>query len=90
MFAHIALDGVWLVAALAVAVLVGMFVSQYVKDTLKGVPSPLRAALKQTETNALAALKAAEQKAIADATGLLTAAKAAPAPAPTPALKSQS
>jgi hypothetical protein len=73
----IALDGVWLIAGLGVAVLVGVFVAQYVKDKLKGVPAPLRAALSATESAALNELKAAQQKAIADVAGLLAKAKAA-------------
>jgi hypothetical protein len=85
MFSNIALTGVWLAGGLALAILVGMFAAQYVKDLVKGVPSTLRTALKQTEANALAALKAAEQKAIMDVTGLLPAAKAAAPVAAAPA-----
>ena len=79
------LSGLWLAGALVLAYLVGAFTVRYVKDVLKGVPSSLRSALNATETNALAALKAAEQKAISDVTGLLPAIKTA-APA-TPAAK---
>lgn len=79
------LSGLWLAGALVLAYLVGAFTVRYVKDLLKGVPSSLRSALNATETNALAALKAAEQKAISDVTGLLPAIKTA-APA-TPAAK---
>ena len=79
------LSGLWLAGALVLAYLVGAFTIRYVKDVLKGVPSSLRSALNATETNALAALKAAEQKAISDVTGLLPAIKTA-APA-TPAAK---
>lgn len=80
------LNGPWLLGALALTFLVGVFASRYIKDVLKGVPSSLRSALNATETNALAALKAAEQKAIADVTGLLPASKAtAAAPAATAA-----
>ena len=80
------LSGLWLAGALVLAYLVGAFTVRYVKDLLKGVPSSLRSALNSTETNALAALKAAEQKAISDVTGLLpainTAAPATPAAKP--------
>ena len=55
------LSGLWLAGALVLAYLVGAFTVRYVKDLLKGVPSSLRSALNATETNALAALKAAEQ-----------------------------
>lgn len=73
------LTGPWLAGALVLAYLVGAFTIRYIKDTLKGVPSTLRTALNNTEKNALAKLKAAEQKAINDVTGLLPAAAAAPA-----------
>ena len=76
------LTGPWLAGALVLAYLVGAFTIRYVKDVLKGVPASLRSALNATETNALAALKAAEQKAISDVTGLLPAAKAVPAATP--------
>jgi len=74
------LKGLFLFGALVAAYLVGGFTWQYVTDWLKGVPSSLRTALKGTETNALAKLRAAEQKAIADVTGLLPAAPAPAAP----------
>jgi len=78
------LSGPWLAGALALAYLVGAFTIRYIKDVLKGVPSPLRTALNANETNALAKLKAAEQKAINEAVGLLPAASApAAAAAPT-------
>src|SRR5271169_4192931 len=82
----IELSGPWLLGALALAWLAGAFTARYIKDVFKGVPSSLRTALNATESNALSSLKAAEQKAIADVTGLLPAAKAAPAaPAAAPA-----
>lgn len=77
------LSGLWLAGALVLAYLVGAFTVRYVKDLLKGVPSSLRSALNATETNALAALKAAEQKAISDVTGLLPAIKTAAPATPT-------
>lgn len=79
------LTGSWLAGALVLAYLVGAFTVRYIKDTLKGVPSTLRTALNNTEKNALAKLKAAEQKAINDVTGLLPAAAAAPAKTAAPA-----
>lgn len=82
---HLALDGVWLVSALVLCVLVGVFAAQYIKDKLTGVPSPLRTALKATEAAAIAELKKAEQKVIAEVAKKATAAaaaQAAPAPAP--------
>jgi hypothetical protein len=75
------LTGPWLLGALALSVLVGVFVSRYVKDVFKGVPSSLRTALNNTESSALAALKAAEAKAISDVTGTLPGATATTAPA---------
>lgn len=63
---HLALDGFYLVGALVAAVLVGIFASQFVKDKIKGVPSPLRAALKATESQALAALSDAEKAVVAE------------------------
>lgn len=76
---HFALDGLWLAGALALAVLTGIFVAQYVKDKLTGVPSALRTALSATETAALAELKVAKAKVVADVAGLFSKAKAAAA-----------
>lgn len=63
---HFALDGFWLAGALVLAVLIGIFVSQYVKDTIKGVPSALRTALSATESQALTALKDAETAVVTE------------------------
>lgn len=60
------LTGVWLLAGHALAFLVGIFTSQYIKDTLKGMPSQLRTALNAHEKTSLASLKDAETKAIND------------------------
>ena len=75
---HLALDGFWLVGGILLAAVVGIFVAQYVKDTIKGVPSPLRAALSATETDALASLKVAEIKVVTDLAGLFAKATAKP------------
>ena len=76
---HLALEGLWLLAALGAAVLVGVFVAQYVKDKVTGVPSALRTALTQTEATALAAMNDARTKIVAD-----VAAAVASATTPTP------
>jgi type IV secretory pathway TrbL component len=62
----IALDGFWLLGGLALVYLTGVFTAQYVKDKVSGVPSALRAALKATETNALAELEKAKNAVLAD------------------------
>jgi len=84
MLKNLVLDGFWLVGGLALAVLVGVFVAQYIKDKLTGVPSPLRAALKATEASALAELKKAEQAVVAEIAKKATAASAPTPPAPAP------
>lgn len=73
---QLALNGLWLIGALAAAVLVGVFVSQYIKDRLTGVPSPLRTALQSTEASALAALKEAQAAVVTDITNLVSPAVA--------------
>lgn len=99
---HFALDGLWLIGALGLAYLVGVFTAQKVKDTVNGVPGDLRTALSATESSALAEISKAKAAAIADvgklfskaATATAAASPAAPltpAPAPTaaaPAAKS--
>lgn len=86
---HLALDGVALLAALAVAALLGVFVAQYLKDKVSGVPSPLRAALQATEAAAVQSLKDAQAKVVSEVAGALSkpAAKIAAelAPPATPA-----
>lgn len=79
---HFALDGFWLLGALVLAVLIGIFIAQYVKDKIKGVPSPLRTALQATETAALNELEAAKAKVVSDVAALFAKAKSASA-APT-------
>ena len=81
---HLVLDGVWLVAGLGLAVLVGIFCAQYVKDKLTGVPAPLRAALKATESAAMTELKKAEAALVNDI-GKIFVKVNAPAAAPAPA-----
>ena len=66
MLTTITLSGIWLLAGHALAFLVGIFTSQYIKDTLLGMPGALRAALKAHEKTSLASLKDAETKAIND------------------------
>lgn len=66
MFSFLSLDGPLMLAALAVAFVLGVLVSQKVKDFLSGVPSELRAVLKSTEAAALNAVAAAKAKAVAD------------------------
>ena len=66
MLTTITLSGLWLLAGHVLAFLIGIFTSQYIKDTLKGMPGPLRAALKAHEKTSLASLKDAETKAIND------------------------
>jgi len=90
MLKNLVLDGFWLVGGLALAVLVGVFVAQYIKDKLTGVPSPLRAALKATEASALAELKKAEQAVVAEIAKKATAASAPTPPAPSTATASGS
>jgi hypothetical protein len=77
MFHSFALDGLWLIAALAAAWFGGMFTAQYVTDKIKGVPSPLRTALSATEASALAELEAAKAQVVKDVAGLFAKAKAA-------------
>ncbi len=74
------LTGVWLLAGHALAFLVGIFTSQYIKDTLKGMPSQLRSALKAHEKTALSTLKDAETKVISDTMTKLGIAPPAPKP----------
>jgi hypothetical protein len=85
----LALDGFWLLGGLAAAFVVGVFVSTYIKDKIKGVPSSLRSALGTAETDAVAALKAAETKVVSDVAGMFkkstATAKTAAATAVTPA-----
>ena len=66
MLTTITLSGIWLLAGHVLALLVGIFSSTYIKDTLKGMPGPLRAALNAHEKTSLASLKDAETKAIND------------------------
>jgi hypothetical protein len=70
---HFVLDGFWLAGALAAAYLLGVFTAQYAKDTLNGVPSDLRAVLKNVEAKALAALKRSKSNAVADAAAAISA-----------------
>jgi hypothetical protein len=65
MFAF-ALDGPWLVGALAVAFAAGVFSAQYVKDKITGVPSGLRTVLSGAEKSALTLVADAKAKAVAD------------------------
>jgi hypothetical protein len=85
----LALDGFWLLGGLAAAFVVGVFVSTYIKDKIKGVPSSLRSVLGTAETDAIAALKAAETKVVSDVAGMFkkstATAKTAAATAATPA-----
>jgi len=78
---HLALEGLWLLAALGAAVLIGIFVAQYVKDLVTGVPSALRTALSQTEATALAAMKEAHTTIVANVAAAVASASTAP-PAP--------
>lgn len=71
MFEHLALEGVWLVVGLAVAAATGVFAWNYLSDKIKGIPSPLRAALTATETAAVAALKDAQANVVAEVTKTL-------------------
>jgi len=84
------LSGPWLAGGLALAYLVGAFTIRYIKDVLKGVPSPLRTALNAAEKTALARLKAAEQAAVNEAVGILPAPPPAPATATAPAASATS
>ena len=69
---HFVLDGFWLLGAIAVAYLLGVFTSQYVKDKLRGVPSEVRAALRNLEAKALAQAAATKNKAVSDAVSTIT------------------
>jgi hypothetical protein len=69
---HFVLDGFWLLGAIAVAYLLGVFTSQYAKDKLRGVPSEVRAALRNLEAKALAQAAATKNKAVADAVSAIT------------------
>lgn len=81
------LHGLWLLGALAVTYITGVFTSQWAKDKLSGIPGDLRSALTSLETSAKNELAAAKAKVVADTATLLTNAKAkvaadlAPAPA---------
>lgn len=66
------LDGFWLIGSLAVAYLLGVFTAQYAKDKINGVPSEVRAALKNLEAKALATASATKNKAVADAVSAIT------------------
>lgn len=78
----IALDGFWLLGAFALVYLTGVFTAQYVKDKVFGVPSELRAALKATETNALAELAKAKAAVLADIGNIFKKSATATAAAP--------
>lgn len=67
-----ALEGFWLLGALAAVYLLGVFTAQYAKDKLSGVPSELRTALKALETKTTATVLAAKNKAVADAVKTIT------------------
>lgn len=74
-----ALDGLWLLGALAIVYLVGVFTSQWAKDKLAGVPADLRSALSTLEVAAKNELAAAKAKVVADTATLLSKGKAAAA-----------
>lgn len=74
---NIMLDGFWLIGALAVTYLVGVFTAQWAKDKLLGIPSDLRSALRVVEAGARTELSAAKAKLVADTVGLLNKGKAA-------------
>jgi hypothetical protein len=85
---HFVLEGFWLLGAVVVAYLLGVFTSQYAKDKLRGVPSEVRAALRNLEAKALAQAAATKNKAVSDAVSAITPpmpAVAKPAPAAPPA-----
>lgn len=67
------LDGLWLVGALVVTYLLGVFTAQYAKDTLNGVPSDLRTVLKNVEAKAVAALKSSKANAVTVAAAAISA-----------------
>lgn len=83
---NFALDGLWLLGALGVVYLAGVFTSQWVKDKIKGVPSDLRAALKTTEAASLAEVTSARDKVVAETATLLSRGKAVVAAAAPAAL----
>lgn len=74
-----ALEGLWLLGALAAVYLAGVFTSQWAKDKLNGVPTTLRSALKTAESAALNEVKASRDKIVADVATLLNKGKAAAA-----------
>jgi hypothetical protein len=76
------LELAWPWAAFLVVYLVGVFSSQWLKDTINGVPAELRTALSSAETSAVGAISAAKTKAIADVTNSLPHAAAKKAAAP--------
>lgn len=84
------LEGLWLLAALAVTYVTGVFTAQWAKDKLTGIPGDLRTALASLETSAKNELAAAKAKVVADTATLLTNAKAkvaadlTPQPSPAP------
>lgn len=73
----IALDGFWLLGALVAVYITGVFTAQWAKDRLTGVPAALRAALKVNEAAALAELKNARDKIVAETANLFAKGKAA-------------
>ena len=80
-----ALNGLWLAGGLALAFLAGVFLSQWIKDKISGVPADLRAALGASQTAALNEIAAAKKKVVADIAS--TFAKKVTAPAvPVPAI----
>ena len=76
----LALDGLWLVAALAGSFVAGGLLWPRVLDWLNGVPSALRTALNTAEKQALKSLSDAKLKLIADVTAPLAKAPAPAAP----------
>lgn len=77
--------------AIGAAFVSGVVFSTKVKDFVKGVPSQVRAAINNVETDALGKLKVAQAQVLATLPGAVTAkvavAPAPAAPAPTPVAK---
>lgn len=70
----------------AAAFIAGVVFSQKVKDWFKGIPSDLRTTLSGVESNALSAVKAAQNKVLDDISTALSSSKpAAPATPAAPA-----
>jgi hypothetical protein len=76
-----ALNGLWLAGGLALAFLAGIFLSQWIKDKISGIPADLRTALSASQTAALNEIETAKKKVVADVAATFAKKAVAPVPA---------